>query len=53
VFVNTRNFYRALLQHFQNMVDWKFAKAETLELFAMVNTPAEAVAVIKKYLPPE
>ena len=53
VFVNTRNFYGALLQHFQNMVDWKFAKAETLELFAMVNTPAEAVAVIKEYRPSE
>jgi len=52
VFVNTRNFYGALLQHFQNMVDWKFAKAETLELFAMVNTPAEAVAIIKEYRSP-
>ena len=52
VFVNTRNFYGTLLEHFQNLVDWKFAKAETLNLFAMVNTPAEAVQAVKEHRPP-
>lgn len=51
VFVNTRNFYGALLQHFQNLVAWEFAKAETLNLFTMVDTPQEAVAAITKVHP--
>jgi len=53
VFVNTQNFYGTLREHFQNLVDWKFDKAETLNLFAMVNTPAEAVQAIKEHHPPE
>jgi len=53
VFVNTRNFYGTLMEHFQKMVDWKFAKAETLKLFAMVNTPEEAVQAVKEVRPPK
>ena len=49
VFINTKNFYGTLMEHFQKMVDWKFAKAETLKLFAMVDTPEEAVQAVKEY----
>ncbi len=35
------------------MVDLKFAKQETLKMFATVNTPQEALDYVKNFSPPE
>ena len=51
VFVNTNNFYDGLISNLQNMVDLKFAKSSTLELFAVCPDPLSALEFILSYQP--
>ena len=51
VFVNTNNFYDGLISNLQNMVDLKFAKLSTLELFAICPNPSSALEFILSYQP--
>jgi len=51
VFVNTNNFYDGLISSLQNMVDLKFAKSSTLELFAVCPDPLSALEFIFSYQP--
>ena len=51
VFVNTNNFYDGLISNLQNMVDLKFAKSSTLELFAVCPDPLSAHEFIFSYQP--
>ena len=51
VFVNTNNFYDGLISSLQNMVDLKFAKSSTLELFAVCSDPLSALEFIFSYQP--
>ena len=53
VFLNTENFYNGLIDHIKKMVDLKFAKQETLKMFATVNSPQEALDYVKNFSPPE
>lgn len=53
VFVNTEGFYDSLFEHFKKMVGLRFAKEETLEMFALVRTPEEALRFIEDFRPPE
>ncbi len=49
VFINTNRFYDSLMAHFHSMVDLKFAKEETLQMFTMCQTPKEAIEYLKNY----
>jgi len=49
VLVNTNNFYDGLISNLQNMVDLKFAKSSTLELFATCPNPSSALEFILSY----
>ena len=51
VFVNTNNFYDGLIFNLQNMVELKFAKSSTLELFAVCPDPLSALEFIFSYQP--
>lgn len=53
VFVNTKGFYDSLYEHFKKMVGLHFAKEETLDMFALVETPEDALQFIEDYKPPE
>lgn len=53
VFVNTEGFYDSLYEHFKKMVGLHFAKEETLDMFALVETPEDALQFIEDYKPPE
>jgi len=53
VFINTQGFYDSLLVLFREMVDLRFAKEETLNMFALVNTPQEALDFIRDFQPPD
>jgi len=53
VFINTEGFYEGIVRHFEQLVDLKFAKEETLQMYAMVNTPEDAMAFIEDFRPPE
>ncbi len=53
VFLNTENFYNGLIDHIKKMVDLKFAKEETLKMFAVVNSPQEALDYVQNFSPPE
>ena len=53
VFVNTCNFFDGLISNLQEMVDLKFAKKETLDLFAVEPGPQEALDYILNYKPPK
>ena len=50
-FINTNNFYDGLISNLQNMVDLKFAKSSTLELFAVCPDPLSALEFIFSYQP--
>ena len=51
VFINTNKFYDGLIANLKEMVDLKFAKASTLELFTICPGPAEALDFILTYHP--
>ncbi len=53
VLINTEGFYDGIIRHFEQLVTLKFAKAETLNMYALVNTPEEAMAFIENFKPPE
>lgn len=53
VFINTDGFYDGIIRHFEQLVDLKFAKEETLEMYALVKSPEEAIAFIENFQPPE
>lgn len=53
VFINTCNFYDGLIENLQEMVELKFAKQETVELFAIEPDPEAALQYILDYKPPE
>lgn len=53
VFVNTEGFYDGIIRHFEQLVALKFAKAETLKMYALVNTPEEAMEFIENFKPPD
>jgi len=46
VFINTNNFYDGFVSNLHKMVDLKFAKASTLDLFAVCPDPASALDFI-------
>ena len=53
VFINTDGFYDGIIRHFEQLVELKFAKEETLEMYALVKSPEEAIAFIENFQPPE
>lgn len=53
VFINTCNFFDGLISNLQEMVDLKFAKKETLGLFAVEPGPEQALDYILNYEPPK
>lgn len=53
VFINTEGFYDGLVRHFEQLVQLKFAKEETLKMYAYLETPAEAIDFIENFQPPE
>lgn len=53
VFVNTCNFYDGLIENLQEMVDLKFAKQETIDLFAVEPDPEAALRYILNYKAPK
>jgi len=53
VFINTRDYYRSLMDLLREMVDLRFAKPETLELCAVVPDPQSALDYICDYAPKE
>lgn len=52
VFINTMNYYDGLISLFEEMVDLKFAKRETLDLFAVKPGVEEALDYLLGYRPP-
>lgn len=53
VFINTGNFYGSLLAHLKEMVELKFAKQETLDLFVSEPDAEGALNYILNYIPPK
>lgn len=53
VFLNVENFYDGLIGHMKKMVELKFAKKETLKMFAVESTPQAALDYIKNFSPPD
>lgn len=53
VFINTCNFYDGLIANLQEMVDLKFAKQKTMDLFAVEPDAQTALQYIMDYRPPE
>ena len=53
VFINTEGFYDGIVRHFEQLVNSKFAKEETLKMYALVASPEEAIAFIENFRPPE
>ncbi len=53
VFINTEGFYDGIIRHFEQLVALKFAKEETLKMYALVNTPEEAMEFIENFRPPD
>lgn len=49
VFINTENFYGGLIEHMKKMVELKFAKEETLNMFAAAPHPQAALDYIKNF----
>ena len=47
--INTDNFYDGLISNLQQMVDLKFAKSSTLDLFTVCPNPASALNFILAY----
>ncbi len=52
VFLNIQGYYDKLISQFRDMVDLKFAKKETLDLFAVAPDPDSALDYILTYQPP-
>ena len=50
-FINTNNFYDGLISNLRGMINQKFAKKSTLELFSVCPDPATALELIFTYHP--
>ncbi len=53
VFLNTNGFYDNLMIHLEQIVEQKFAKEETLKMFALLGTPEDVMTFLKEWQPPE
>ncbi len=53
VFLNTNGFYDNLMVHLKQIVAQKFAKEETMKMFALLDTPEAVMGFLKDYKPPE
>ena len=53
VFINTEGFYDGIVRHFEKLVELKFAKEETLKMYALVESPEEAMEFIENFRSPE
>lgn len=53
VFINTLNYYDGLFALFEEMVELRFAKAETLDLYAVRPDSETALDYLLSYQPPE
>ena len=53
VLLNTKGFYTNLINFFKDIINNKFAKLETENLYYIANTPAEAVNYLINYNPTE
>ncbi len=53
VFLNIEGFFNPLVDYFKEMIDLKFAKKETLNLFGVVSTPEEALDYILNFKAPQ
>lgn len=51
VILNTRGFYNHLIDFFQEIMDSKFAKSSSSELYYIAQTPSEAVEYLINYKP--
>jgi len=53
VFINTNDFYKPLLELFEQLYQQKFVKEEYRELYYLANTPADALDYLRSYRPKE
>ena len=51
VILNTSNFYKNLIQFFEDTIVQKFAHADSRDLYYIANTPREALEYIQTYVP--
>ena len=51
VILNTNNFYKSLIQFFEDTIVQKFAHADSRDLYYIANTPKEALEYIQTYIP--
>ena len=51
VILNTNNYYKKLIEFFDEMMREKFSTQNSRELYYCANTPIEAIEYIKSYLP--
>ena len=49
VFLNTKGFYENLIKFFDAIIENKFAKDETKNLYYIANSPSDAINYIKEY----
>lgn len=49
VILNTNNFYKGLIEYFNEVISQKFAKPESKDLYYIASTPKEAIEYIKTY----
>ena len=49
VLLNTQGFYNNLIKFFNDVIEYKFAKKETENLYFIANSPKEAIEYIKEY----
>jgi len=52
VFLNTNGFYDNLMVHLQQIVAQKFAKKETMKMFALLDSPEAVMRFLKDWKPP-
>jgi uncharacterized protein (TIGR00730 family) len=52
VFLDTFDFYYALLDHFKGIYEENFAPADTRRLYSVIESPSQAVDFIEKYVQP-
>lgn len=53
VILNVDGFYDKLIEQFQHIIDWKFAKKECKELYYVTQSVVDAVDYIHRYVPYE
>lgn len=53
VILNTNGYYDNLIRFFEDIIEEKFANAESRDLYYVASTPSEAIDFIKNYIPQE